>query len=291
MMAASQPKALAALRAGLFGILVFAPLLVVNAMQMISILWRFIYPSAFRRYNSFWAHYYWSYCVWLARTVGKFRVTTKKDNLPAGENALVLSNHQSAVDIVVQLAFGQSYGRLGDMKFFAKDMLKYIPGPGWGMVFLDNIFMKRDWTRDRVNVVGQLQKFKKARAPIWINLYPEGTRLKPSKLAAAQDFARKNNLPVPKRVLIPRVKGFLATLEGLDGYLDAVYDLTIAYPKGQPPTLWQLLSAEGHDVKVEIKRFPISDLPVEAEARGEWLMELYRKKDAQLERMIKSFET
>lgn len=288
-MKSSRSKLLAAIRSFMFGALVFLPLLIVNACQMISILWRYSHPKLFRRYNSFWAHHYWSYCVWLSDKVGDFRVSIVSDPLPKGENAIVLSNHQTAVDIVVQLAFGQRFGRLGDMKFFAKDILKYIPGPGWGMTFLDCIFMKRDWTRDRENVVGRLQKFKKVGAPIWVNLYPEGTRLKPSKLLAAQEYAKKANLPIPHHVLIPRVKGFLATLEGLEGHLDAVYDLTIVYPDGKPPSLWALLSAEGQDVKVEIKRFPISDLPTDPEQRSQWLMELYRQKEFVIERMLKSF--
>ncbi len=288
-MSVKRSKPIAFLRAALFSILVFGPLLLVNAMQMISILWRYVSPSLFRRYNSFWADTYWSYVVWLAKNLGGMRVNFVSDKLPEGENAVILSNHQSAVDIVVQLAFGKSFERLGDMKFFAKDALKYIPGPGWGMVFLDCIFMKRDWTRDRENVVRRLQGFKKAGAPIWVNLYPEGTRLKPSKLAAAQEFARAQNLPVPRHVLIPRVKGFLATVEGLEGHVDAIYDLTIAYPNGRPPTLWQLLSAQGNDVKVEIKRYPIGSLPKDQAGRSEWLMQLYRDKEPQLERLIHSF--
>ncbi|MBC7662009.1 MAG: 1-acylglycerol-3-phosphate O-acyltransferase [Chitinophagaceae bacterium] len=280
---------LAGLRAFLFSVLVFGPLLLVNAMQMISILWLYVSPSLFRRYNSFWADTYWSFVVWLARNMGGFRVSFESDPLPPGENAIILSNHQSAVDIVVQLAFGQNFGRLGDMKFFAKDVLKYIPGPGWGMVFLDCIFMKRDWTRDRANVVRQLHKFKEAGAPIWVNLYPEGTRLKPSKLKAAQEFARAQNLPVPRNVLIPRIKGFLATVEGLEGYVEAIYDLTIAYPNGHPPTLWELLSAKGQDVKVEIKRYSVKDIPASPEQRAQWLMDLYQAKDNQLDRLIRSF--
>lgn len=277
------------LRALTFGTLTFGPLLVINAFQMISILWRSANPLLFRRYNSFWADTYWSYVVWLARNLGRLRVEFVSDPLPPGENALLLSNHQSAVDIVIQLAFGKQYERLGDMKFFVKDALKYIPGPGWGMILLDCIFMKRDWTRDRENVVRRLQGFKKVGAPIWVNLYPEGTRIKPSKLLAAQEFARSQNIPIPHYVLIPRVKGFLATVEGLEGHVHAIYDLTIAYPAGRPTTLWELLSAQGRSAKVEIKRYPIQDLPRDPEARSQWLMQLYRDKEQQMERLIRSF--
>ncbi len=282
-------KPLQAIRAFMFGGLVFLPLLVVNAMQMISILWRYTSAKWFRRYNSFWASTYWSYIVWLASSFGNLRISFSGDELPKAENAVIISNHQSAVDIVVQLAMGRRYRRLGRMKFFAKDVLKYVPGPGWGMVFLDCIFMKRDWTRDRDNVLRQLRRYKEAGAPIWINIYPEGTRLKPSKLKAAQEFAAAQGWPVPQRVLIPRMKGFLATVEGLEGHIGAVYDLTIVYKDGQAPTLWELLSCQGFDVKVDIRRYPIDQLPASPEGRSQWLMQLYREKDQKITDIIQTF--
>lgn len=273
------------IRAVLFSVFVFLPLLIINALQTLSILWKPFSLKWFRRYNSFWAHHYWSYVGFMAKTFGGMSVEITGDSLPHHENALVLANHQSAVDIVVQLIVGRTYDRLGDMKFFVKDVLKWVPGPGWGMVFLECIFMKRNWSEDRARVVQQLRIFQKERVPVWVNIYPEGTRLKPSKLAAAQDFARKSNLPMPRHVLIPRVRGFLATIEGLEGHLHAVYDLTIAYPH-RAPTLWDLLSGQGTPVTVEIKRYPIEDLPADEEGRSAWLLKLYQDKDKRLETLM-----
>lgn len=286
-MAAKSSKPIVFLKAIALGVLTFAPLLLINVFQMISILWRSSKPLLFRQYNSFWAETYWTYVVWLAEKLGRLQLSFVGDPLPPGENAIVLINHQSAVDTVIQLAFGKKFGRLGDMKFFVKDAIKYIPGPGWGMILLDCIFMKRDWTRDRVNVLRRLQSFKTVGAPIWVTLYPEGTRMKPSKLAAAQDFARKQNLPLPHYVLIPRVKGFLASIEGLGEHVQAVYDLTIAYPDARPTTFLELLSSQGRRATIEIKRYPLVDLPKDAEGRSEWLMQVYRDKEAQMQRLVK----
>ncbi|WP_141732696.1 lysophospholipid acyltransferase family protein [Oligoflexus tunisiensis] len=273
------------IRAILFSVFAFLPLLIINAFQMLSILWKPISLKWFRRYNNFWANLYWSYVGYMAQTFGGISVKLIGDRLPYDENALVLANHQSAVDIVVQLIVGRVYNRLGDMKFFVKDVLKWVPGPGWGMVFLECIFMKRNWSEDRARVVEQLRKFQKDRVPVWVNIYPEGTRKKPGKLAAAQEFARKSQLPVPRHVLIPRVRGFLATLEGLEGHLHAVYDLTIAYPH-RAPTLWDLLSGQGTPVTVEIKRYPIESLPSDPEGRSAWLLKLYQDKDQRLETLM-----
>ncbi len=273
------------IRAVLFSVFVFLPLLLINAMQTLSILWKPFSLKWFRRYNNFWAHHYWSFVGMMAQTFGGITVNFKGDRLPYHENALVLANHQSAVDVVIQLIVGRVYNRLGDMKFFVKDVLKWIPGPGWGMVFLECIFMKRNWSEDRARVVEQLRKFQKDRVPVWVNIYPEGTRMKANKLAAAQEFARKNQQPVPRHVLIPRVRGFLATLEGLEGHLHAVYDLTIAYPH-RAPSLWALLSGQGTPVTVEIKRYPIESLPADPEGRSAWLLKLYKDKDQRLETLM-----
>jgi len=273
------------IRAILFSIFVFLPLLVINALQTLSILWKPFSLKWFRRYNNFWAHHYWSYVGDRAQTLGGVSVNLIGDRLPYHENALVLANHQSTVDIVIQLIIGRHYRRLGDMKFFVKDILKWVPGPGWGMAFLECIFMKRNWAEDRERVVAQLRKFQKDRVPVWVNIYPEGTRLKPSKLAAAQEFARKSGQPVPQHVLVPRVRGFLATLEGLEGHLQAVYDLTMAYPQ-RAPTLWDILSGKGTPVTVEITRYPIEALPADAEGRSAWLMKLYHDKDRRLEALM-----
>ncbi len=286
--AAAQSHPFSAVQAVFFSFAIFGPLLVINAFQFLSILWKHISMKWFRRYNNFWAHLYWTYVGWAARSIGGMKVEMLGDRIPRNENALVLANHQSAVDTIVQLIVGKTVERLGDMKFFVKDILKWVPGPGWGMVFLECIFMKRNWTEDRQRVVKQLQKFRQDRVPVWVNIYPEGTRLRASNLATTQEFARKNGLFIPQNLLIPRVRGFQATLEGLEGHLHAVYDLTIVY-KDKPPGLWDLLSRRGSPVKVEVRRYPIEQLPADAEGRGHWLIQLFQAKDQRIESLKASF--
>ena len=269
------------LRAIFTSILIFAPLLVVNLFQFISLLWKFQSSVLFRRYNSFWAHTYWSYVSWMAQNFGGLTLKICGDQLPPHENAIVLANHQSSVDTILQLMVGWRYGRLGDVKFFIKDIIKWIPGPGWGMVFLECIFIKRNWDADRERVLRQLHKFQTGQVPVWVNIYPEGTRLKPSSLAAAREFARGHGLPEPQRVLIPRVRGFLATLDGLQDHLQAVYDLTITYAD-PTPSLWQLLAGQGGQVQVEVRRYALDQLPLDHDGRSAWLQQLFRAKDQKL---------
>ena len=281
----SQFTPIKTLRAIFFSVLIFVPLVGINFFQFVSILWKSASPYWFRRYNSFWARIYWSYVAWMAQTFGGLTLQISGDELPANENAVMLANHQSAVDTIVQLMLGWRYRRLGDMKFFIKDIIKWIPGPGWGMIFLECIFMKRNWNEDRKRVVKQLHRFQTGRVPVWVIIYPEGTRLRPSRLALAQEFASKQGVAKPLRVLIPRVRGFQATLEGLQDHLQAVYDVTIAYP-GQAPSLWDLLAGQVGQIKVEVRRYPLEDVPTDGEGCAAWLQQLFRDKDQRLQQLL-----
>ena len=74
------------------------------------------------------------------------------DEVPDRENVILVSNHQEMVDIPVLFSFAYAKRRLGDMKFFAKDIIKYVPGFGWGLLFLDCLFVKRNWTSDKEKI-------------------------------------------------------------------------------------------------------------------------------------------
>ena len=110
------------------------------------------------------------------------------DALPAGENALVIVNHQTMTDVQVLFLLARKAGRLGDLKWFVKDSLKYAPGFGWGMTFLDCLFVKRDWTADAPTSTG-VRRVVSARVPLWLISFSEGTRLSADKLARARRYA------------------------------------------------------------------------------------------------------
>ena len=74
------------------------------------------------------------------------------DPVPMRESAIIISNHQQMPDIVLLMTFALSKGRLGDLKFFVKYAIKFVPGIGWGMVFLDCLFVRRNWSADRASI-------------------------------------------------------------------------------------------------------------------------------------------
>src|SRR5205807_2078754 len=113
----------------------------------------------------------------------------------------------------------------------------------------------------------------------------EGTRLTPEKLARAQDYARERGLAVPKHTLIPRTKGFVATVTGLRSHLDAVYDVTIAYP-GRTPTLVNCYEARVDRIEVRVRRYAISELPESEEELAAWAFARFEEKDEALARFF-----
>jgi len=182
--------------------------------------------------------------------------------------------------------FARSKKSLGDLKWFVKDVLKYVPGVGWGMLFLDCLFIKRDWTEDRGYIHKVFEKILKYRVPLWLMLFSEGTRIRPAKVVKSQQFASERGFQPLNHVLFPRTKGFVATVQTLRGHLDAVYDVTIGYVDGVP-TLWQWIKGYVKKVNVHVRRFSIKELPEEGEALASWLIDLYREKDARLDAYYK----
>ncbi|MCM0606476.1 MAG: acyltransferase [Xanthomonadaceae bacterium] len=257
-------------------------LLLTNIFQVLSLVVLPFSPSLFRRWNRFavgcWAK---STVIMMKHTSGT-EVLFEGDLITQGENAIVLPNHQSMVDIMMTVKLAESPGRLGDIKQFAKDIIKWFPGIGWGMFFVDGIFLKRDWNRDAGTIFKTFERLRNHKMPFWIINYPEGTRLTLKKLKSSQEYARLKGLPILSQVLLPRPKGFSATLMALRSELQAVYDMTIIYGK-HTPSLWELLSGQVRSVRVHVKRYPITSLPSDEAAIQSWLIERFVEKDKRLD--------
>jgi 1-acyl-sn-glycerol-3-phosphate acyltransferase len=245
------------------------------------VLWPFS-RLLFRRTNREIANFWWICCDFLSTHVHKIQVEISGDPLPQKENVILVCNHQEMADITVLFRLARCQGRLGDLKWFVKDILKYVPGVGWGLLFLNSVFLKRNWKSDRPAVKRILSKFKKYDIPIWSISFVEGTRVRTHKLLQAQEYAREKGLPILDHVLVPRTKGFVASVAGLRSHLDAVYDATIGYEEGVP-TVWQWSKGYVKKVHLHVGRYPIDKVPEDDEALAQWLMERFQEKDARLE--------
>lgn len=170
---------------------------------------------------------------------------------------LVLSNHQSWVDILVLQKILNR--RIPMLKFFLKKELIWIPFLGLAWWALDFPFMKRyskKFIERNPHLRGKdfektrraCEKFK--RTPVSIMNFVEGTRFTKEKRALS-----KGNF---KNLLQPKAGGVAFVLGSMGEFLHKIIDVTIVYP-GSSPTLWEFMSGKTKKVIVDIEVMPVTD--------------------------------
>ena len=260
----------------------FTTLIAFNGLQTVSLIIKLFSPGAFRRVNRGLARIWWGWCALGAEKIYGMTWVMSGDEVPKRENAIVVLNHQEMADIPVIFSFARAKERIGDLKWFVKDILKYVPGVGWGMLFLDCPFIKRNWTADRDYIHRVFRNILEYNVPIWLMTFAEGTRVRPDKIAQSREYAEKRGLTPLEHVLIPRTKGFVASVQALRGHVDAVYDLTIGYVGGVP-TLWQWTKGYVRKVHLDVRRYAIETIPEDGEALSDWLIKRFEEKDRLLD--------
>jgi len=235
------------------------------------------------------ADIYWDYLIRMIEGWGRWQMVLSGDKLPPHENAFVIANHRWIVDWSMIFCVAARKGRLGCIKFFVKDAIKYYPGFGWGIYVMDFIFLKRNWERDMVSISKTFEKLKQRRLPFWLVSHVEGTRLTPEKLKASHAFAKKTDLPILNNVLLPRSKGFLATVKALrDGTATAIYDFTLVYNDGKkPPSLSSIVMRRGGKISIHTRRYLISELPKSDEDLHNWILDRWKEKDQLIDQFLK----
>ena len=205
---------------------------------------------------------------------------------------LVTSNHQSWVDILVlQYLLNR---RMPLLKFFLKQELIWVPVIGLCWWALEFPFMKRyskEYLARHPEKRGQdLATTRKAcerykSNPVSVFNFLEGTRLTPQKHA-------QQNSPF-KHLLKPKAGGIAFVLDAMGEQLDAIVNVTIHYPGGNPG-FWDLLAGNVGEVVV---RFDKLAIPAEFIGRNydqdeqyrlrfqQWVNQLWQAKDAQLEQL------
>lgn len=238
--------------------------------------------------------------AWVACNIGWMKLTqstrwevTGADELKQESWYLVLSNHQSWVDILaMQRAF---HGKAPFLKFFLKQELVWVPVIGLAWWGLDFPFMKR-YTRqylvkhpekrgeDMKATRRACEKFRYT--PVSIMNFVEGTRFTPAKHAAQKS---------PYTHLLPPKAGAVGfVLDAMGDSIQTLVDVTIAYPGGAP-TFWQFLCGKVPQIRMEIHTVPIPenlkgrDYTTDSAYRRSikmWLAEQWTAKDQRLTRML-----
>ncbi|MCP3898580.1 MAG: acyltransferase [Desulfobacteraceae bacterium] len=206
---------------------------------------------------------------------------------------LVLSNHQSWVDILVlQKVLNKKVPML---KFFLKKELIWIPFLGLAWWALDFPFMKRysrKFIMENPHLKGEdFEKTKKAcekfkASPVSIMNFVEGTRFTQEKKELSKSKF--------KNLLQPKAGGVAFVLGSMDEILHKIINVTIVYPSNSP-TLWNFMSGKTKRVIVDLDVIPVSDAlagdffndNVFKDSFYNWLNNLWEEKDKKIEKLLK----
>ncbi len=242
----------------------------------------------------------WLAEAWISGNSAWMRLTQRTvwrvyglEGLRTDEWYLVISNHQSWVDIfVLQHVFNK---RIPFLKFFLKQELIWVPVIGLAWWTLDFPFMKR-YSREQVARRPELrgkdlettrkacEKFKTT--PVSVMNFLEGTRITPAKHSRQQSPYQ--------HLLKPKAGGIGFVLGAMGDQIDTMLNVTIIYPQGIPDA-WAFLRGEVKEIEVIIEKRPIpapflnQDYQNNDAFREEfqaWVRDLWLEKDMLLDQQL-----
>lgn len=205
---------------------------------------------------------------------------------------LVISNHQSWVDILVlHNIFNR---KIPMLKFFLKKELIWVPFLGLAWWALDFPFMKRYSKKfleanphlkgkDLESTRKACEKFKQI--PVSVMNFVEGTRFTPEK-------HERQKSPFD-RLLLPKAGGIAFVLGSMGEYLHNIINVTIAYPGGVP-TFWDYISGKTKKIIVDVDVFPVEEQLIGDYFNNDgykqqfcdWLNQLWQEKDKKLNELL-----
>jgi 1-acyl-sn-glycerol-3-phosphate acyltransferase len=218
------------------------------------------------------------------------------DDVRPDGHYLIVSNHLSWVDIFALLrAF---HGRAPFIRFFLKRQLFWAPIVGQACWALEFPFMRRytpEYLEKHPEKRGtDLATTRKAcqryrNFPVAILNFVEGTRFTKAKHAEQQSPYR--------HLLRPRIGGISFVLAALGDQLDAMYDVTLAYPPDNDVTMGRFLCGRIPKIIIHARRVSpprqFFDASVtrpgpEREELKAWIEGLWGEKDELLTELLSS---
>ncbi|XP_023649044.1 lysocardiolipin acyltransferase 1 isoform X1 [Paramormyrops kingsleyae] len=223
--------------------------------------------------------------VALLELVFGVKVVITGDGFIPGERSVIVMNHRTRLDWMFLWCCLLRYSYLRLEKICLKAALKAVPGFGWAMQVACFVFIQRRWEQDRRHLGDMLDYFCAIREPLQLLIFPEGTDLTENTRARSDDFAEKNGLPRYEYVLHPRTTGFTFIVDTLrkGDNLDAVHDITVAYPENIPQTERHLILGQfPQEIHFHVQRYPASELPDSAEQLQAWCQARWAEKEQRL---------
>lgn len=223
--------------------------------------------------------------VALLELVFRAKVVITGDGFIPGERSVIIMNHRTRLDWMFLWNCLLRYSYLRLEKICLKSSLKSVPGFGWAMQVASFIFIRRKWEEDRSHFESMLDYFCDIKEPLQLLFFPEGTDLTENTKSRSHDFAEKNSLEKYEYVLHPRTTGFTFIVDRLreGNNLDAIHDITVAYPRNIPQTEKHILSGNfPREIHFHVRRYPIDSLPVLKEDLQRWCQERWKEKEERL---------
>lgn len=232
------------------------------------------------------------YCVYQSMVIFFFEQYTGAQILIYGdlpknkENIIYLANHRSTVDWIVADILALRQDALGHVRYVLKEQLKWLPLYGYYFAQHGGIYVKRSAKFNESKMRAKLQSYVDAGTPMYLVIFPEGTRYNPKVLAASQAFAAQRGLPVLKYVLTPRIKATYVAFDSMKNYIDAIYDVTVVYEgtdregrQLQTTSMAEFLCRDNPKIHIHVDRIDRKDIPEEQESMKTWLHQRFEKKD------------
>lgn len=206
------------------------------------------------------------------------------------EHAYCIMNHTYEIDWLVGWMIAERVQLLGNCKAYAKKAIQYLPVLGWAWKCSEFVFLERNFDKDKEVINRQITELSEHPDPMWLLLFPEGTRFTPKKHEASIEFANKHNIPPLKYHLLPRTKGFIASLPSMRGKVPAIYNIELAFHEDAPvkPTITNLLFGRQTEAHIYFDRVPFEQVPNTPSEQEEFLKEMFVKKDKLRESFLKT---
>lgn len=213
------------------------------------------------------------------------KVVITGDGFIPGERSVIIMNHRTRLDWMFLWNCLLRYSYLRLEKICLKSTLKAVPGFGWAMQIAAFIFIHRKWEEDKSHFEAMLDYFCDIKEPLQLLIFPEGTDLTENTKARSNEFAEKNSLEKFEYVLHPRTTGFTFIVHRLreGNNLDAIHDITVAYPHNIPQTEKHILRGNfPKEIHFHVRRYPVSSLPASKEDLQLWCQERWKEKEVRL---------
>lgn len=202
------------------------------------------------------------------------------------DHNIFLANHGYELDWVGAWLVTDKFGHLASCKAMLKSDLKYVPVVGWSWAMSDQLFLDRNWEKDKHKFDDSINTLLRYR-PMIATFFCEGTRFTKDKFEESQKFAQERGIQAPKYHLIPRTKGFVAVMKHIkerqrqDPSMRVyIYNAQIAFEEEGAMNIGDIikrgLRPMGH---IYFERISLNEVPDDEIGCAQWLHDFYLKKD------------